>query len=88
MVANSRFKEKRFNKAKSYLSGLYRYLVEIRAAPANMAIGVTPLTVPYEKPKLFTNEEIMKIKEHLYTYNRPLYKFMMISFYFGGRIKE
>lgn len=87
-MKDPKFSVKRFNKAKSYLSGLYKYLIEIGAAPTNMAIAVTPMKVPYTERILFTDEEIALIKDHLYTYNRPFYKFMMMFYYSGGRIIE
>lgn len=83
-----RFSAKRFNKAKSYLSGLFKYLVEVGAAHGNMAIAISPMKEQFTEIKMFTQDEIDRVKEYLYKYNRPFYNFMMLFFHSGGRMKE
>jgi len=63
---HSRFSAKRFNKAKSYLSGLFKYLVEVGATHGNMALAITPMKEGFTEPKMFTQDDIDRIKEHLY----------------------
>lgn len=77
---DSRFSAKRFNKAKSYLSGLFKYLVEVGATHGNMALAIIPMREGFTEPKMFSQNDIDRIKEHLYKYNRPFYNFMMIFF--------
>ena len=86
--SNPRFSAKRFNKAKAYLSGMFRLLVELGAASGNMALAISPMRETPSKPLMFTDNDIEKIKKHLWDYNRPFYKFMMLFYYSGGRIKE
>ena len=83
-----KFSAKRFNKAKSYLSGLFKYLVEVGAAHGNMALAISPMKEGFTEPKMFSQNDIDRIKEHLYKFNRPFYNFMMLFFYSGGRMKE
>lgn len=86
--ANPRFSAKRFNKAKANLSGMFRVLVELGAASGNMALAISPMRETPSKPLMFTDDDIERIKKHLWDYNRPFYKFMMLFYYSGGRIKE
>lgn len=86
--SNSKFSAKRFNKAKSYLSGLFRYLVEVGAAHGNIALAISPMKEEITEPVHFSDADIKKIKKHLWQNNRPFYKFMMMFYYSGGRIKE
>ena len=76
---NSRFSTKRFIKANSYLSGLFKYLVEVGASHGNMALAIIPMKEGFTEPKMFRQDDIDRIKE-LYIYNRPFYNFMMIFF--------
>ncbi len=85
---NSKFSAKRYNKAKAYLSSLFRYLIQEGAVQGNMARAVNPMREEISQPKYFTEDEIERIKTHLWTYNRPFYNFMMMFYYSGGRIKE
>ncbi len=87
-ASNPKFSAKRFNKVKSYISGLYKYLTEIGAAFANMAVGISSMKEEPTKPVVINQDDIERIKEHLWVYNRPFYKFMMIFYYSGGRFKE
>ena len=86
--ANPRFSAKRFNKVKAYLSGLFKYLIQVGATTGNMALAVSPMKEDATKPVVMKDAEIKKIKEHLWRNNRPFYKFMMMFYYSGGRIKE
>ena len=86
--SNEKFGAKRFNKVKAHLSGLFRILVELGAATGNMALAISPMRETPSKPLMFTDKDIERIKKHLWDYNRPFYKFMMLFYYSGGRIKE
>lgn len=86
--ANPRFSASRYNKAKAYLSGLFKFLIQMGAASGNMALAVSPMRESATRQIYLTDAEVMRIKDHLYKYNRPFYKFMMIFYYSGGRIKE
>lgn len=81
---------KRSNKVKGMLGGLFKYLIEKNAASCNAPRDVRKLNeeeVDYERQTM-TNEEIEVVKDYLYKNNRPFYKFMMIFYYSGGRIIE
>ncbi len=86
--SNPRFSAKRYNKAKAYLSGLFKFLIQEGAAHGNMARAVNPMREEVPKPHIFKDDEIERIKEHLWRNNRPFYNFMMMFYYSGGRIKE
>ena len=53
-----------------------------------MARAVNPMKEEITRPQVFKDDEIERIKEHLWVNNRPFYHFMMIFYYSGGRIKE
>ena len=86
--SNPRFTAKRYNKAKAYLSGLFKYLIQEGAVLGNMARAVNPMKEEVTRPHVFNDDEIERIKKHLWTNNRPFYNFMMMFYYSGGRIKE
>ncbi len=86
---SSKFSAKRFNKAKAYISGLYKYLVEVGAAYANMAKAISPIKkVMVTKPVFISDEEMIRIMNHLEKVNKRFYVFVTIFYYSGGRIKE
>ena len=86
--SNETFGAKRFNKVKSHLSSLFNILVEFGATHGNMAKAISPMKVEQTEPKVFSDADIKKIKDHLWKWNRPFYEFMMIFYYSGGRVKE
>lgn len=85
---NPKFSAKRYNKAKAYLSSLFRYLIQEGATQGNMARAVNPMKEETTRILYFKDDEIERIKNHLWTYNRPFYNFMMMFYFSGGRIKE
>ncbi len=70
------------------MSGLFKFLIQEGAANGNMARAVSPMKEEATKVKVFKEDEIDRIKKHLWNYNRPFYNFMMMFYYSGGRIKE
>ena len=82
------FSEKRFNKSKAYISGLFKYLIEIGAAYGNMAKAISPMKETPSKQIMLTDDDVKRIKEHLSKNHIQFYKFMMMFYYSGGRIKE
>jgi integrase len=86
--SNPKFSAKRFNKVKAYVSALYNYLSEVGAVYGNVAVGIRVKVEEPTEPIDMTQADLDKIKEHLWVYNRPLYKFMMMFYWSGGRFKE
>ena len=82
------FSAKRFNKVKSHLSGLFKYLVEVGAVHGNLALAIMPVREEVSELVYLSDKDVERIKEHLWTNNRPFFKFMMMFYYSGGRIKE
>lgn len=81
---------KRSNKVKGELGGLFRYLIEKNAASYYAPRDVRKLNeedVDFERQTM-TDEEITIVKDYLYKNNRPFYKFMMIFYYSGSRMIE
>lgn len=68
---STKFGAKRFNKAKAYLSSLYKYLVEVGATPGKMAKAVNVIKkIKPSEPVFLTDEDVKRIKEHLFKTNK------------------
>lgn len=87
-VQENNWTAKTFNKNKANLSGLFNYLVQKGATPGNPARGVLNLKESDVHRELLTEDQVALIKKHLYDYNRPFYKFMIMFYYSGGRESE
>lgn len=86
--SNPKFSAKRYNKAKAYLSSLFRFLIQEEATQGNMARAVNPMKEETTRIQYFKEDEIERIKNHLWAYNRSFYNFVLMFYFSGGRIKE
>ena len=87
-TSNPKFSGRRYNRVKAHLSGLFRELIQLGAIDSNVTLLVNPMKETANKQIVLTDEEIEKVKTHLYTNYRSLYNFMMLFYYSGGRMKE
>lgn len=87
-TSNPMFSGKRYNRVKAHISGLMRELIQQGAIDSNVTLLVNPMKEKAYKPIILQNDEIERVKEHLYAHNRSFYNFMMLFYYSGGRIKE
>jgi integrase len=83
-----KFSEKRFNKARAYLMSLFSYMIEMGAVNSNVHRDVRKMVETENERLILTDKEVDLIKKYLYEYNRPFYKFMLMFYYSGARIKE
>jgi len=79
---------KRYNKVKGELGGLFRYLIEKNAASSNAPRDVKNLPVKETIRQELTPEELKKVEAHLLKNNRQFYNFMIMFRYSGGRELE
>lgn len=82
------FSQKRFNKVKAHLSGLFRYLGELGVTAGNMASAVSPMKEKATKQVYLSDTDAARIKEHLFKYNRQFYNFVMMFYFSGARVTE
>ena len=54
--------------------------MEVGATHGNTALAIIPMKEGFTEPKMCSQDDIDRIKEHLYKYNRLFYNFMMIFF--------
>lgn len=87
-TSNPKFSGRRYNRVKAHLSGLFRELIQLGAIDSNVTLLVNPMKESANKPIILKNDEIERVKEHLYAHHKSFYNFMMLFYYSGGRIKE